>query len=304
MLRKTISATELFKRLKEIEKKNKKLNENTENEIKNYAEKIKNIQDNKELKNIENKIKLLELKKNEEKYNRIFELQWKLEHLKEGVKRKKTSGIIFIFASLFGLLITFILKNNFDSETLFVIRIGLVTYLFIGLAFYFFKNDTSKLEEIKEVSDELDYLNSENHSEEIKAEKQFRMYQNELQKYYSQNLSHSQNIFYTGIISIIIGFGIIVYTLWYLTYNETVNNSTQLMLTGGIGGILSNFIGVIYLKMYSETLKVLTAFHNKLVYTQNLHFSNCLLAKIKDRKLKEKVLEEAILEIVKKETIN
>lgn len=282
----------------------KSLEEAKEKDLEKSKEKNKETNENRddEIKNIKNKKE--EYNKIESQYNRKEELQWKLKKLKEAKKRfeksKKRIWLLIIFPVLL-FIMTFFLENfKLDFKRLLLLRIIFCTYFFSGLFLYFLKDDTFIMEEIKEVSNELDYLDSENQTDEIKAEKQFKMYQNELQKYYSLNLSHSQKIFYTGILSIILGFFIIGYTLWYLSFYNNLNNSVQLVVTGGIGGILSNFIGIIYLKMYSETLKVLTEFHTKLVYTQNLHFSNYLLAKIENRDLKEKVLQDAILAIVKK----
>lgn len=234
------------------------------------------------------------------KYSRKKELNSKLDKLKTLKKYADFLYYVSIYATIPELILDYILLHKLKIE---IALTYIFLYSLIGIAMIFLgKYEKERVnEEIKEVSDELDYLNSENQSEEIKSEKKFKMYQNELQKYYSQNLSHSQKIFWVGIISVILGFGIIGYTLWIISSNEKIDNSIQLMITGGIGGILSNFIGVVYLKMYSETLKVLTEFHNKLVYTQNLHFTNCLLAKVDTKELKEEILKESILLIVGKE---
>lgn len=219
------------------------------------------------------------------------------------------STIMFISLLLIILLISLVffkkesvrLFLNSDKFELMLTLIATIPPLIFLIESFFDKNLI--FDKIKETSDELEYLNIENESDIKKAEKQFKLHQNELQKYYSQNLSHSQKIFYTGIVCIILGFGIIAFTMWILS-TKNINNTLELMITGGIGGVLSNFIGVIYLKMYSETLKVLIEFHNKLVYTHNLHFSNYLLAKVENKELKEKILQEAILAIVKKEKLD
>jgi hypothetical protein len=68
---------------------------------------------------------------------------------------------------------------------------------------------------------------------------------------------------------------------------------------GGISTILSNFIGVIYLRMYSETIKSLSTFHSRLVTTHHLHLANCLNSKIDDPKLKDKTCSQMAMEIIK-----
>lgn len=214
-----------------------------------------------------------------------------------------TTTSLTIILTILILILSFLRKemiNPFLNSDKFILISAILPLIFI-LRSLLDKNLV--FDKMKETSDELEYLNIENESDIKKAEKQFKLHQNELQKYYSQNLSHSQKIFYTGIVCIILGFGIIAFTMWILS-TKNINNTLELMITGGIGGVLSNFIGVIYLKMYSETLKVLIEFHNKLVYTHNLHFSNYLLAKVENKELKEKILQEAILAIVKKEKLD
>lgn len=252
-------------------------------------------------------------KKNEEQFefNRILELNQRLKNLKErellNKRIKFTAYIITLLASIAPILTvikSFLLKDTSQNIILSPDKVIIILSISsLSLALIRLIDRNLVIDRIKETSDELEYLNIENESDIKKAEKQFKLHQNELQKYYSQNLSHSQKIFYTGIVCIILGFGIIAFTMWILS-TKNINNTLELMITGGIGGVLSNFIGVIYLKMYSETLKVLIEFHNKLVYTHNLHFSNYLLAKVENKELKEKILQEAILAIVKKEKLD
>lgn len=226
-------------------------------------------------------------KKNEEQFefNRILELNQRLKNLKErellNKRIKFTAYIITLLASIAPILTvikSFLLKDTSQNIILSPDKVIIILSISsLSLALIRLIDRNLVIDRIKETSDELEYLNIENESDIKKAEKQFKLHQNELQKYYSQNLSHSQKIFYTGIVCIILGFGIIAFTMWILS-TKNINNTLELMITGGIGGVLSNFIGVIYLKMYSETLKVLIEFHNKLVYTHNLHFSNYLFS--------------------------
>ena len=46
--------------------------------------------------------------------------------------------------------------------------------------------------------------------------------------------------------------------------------------------MLTNFVGAIYMKMYGESSKSLTSFHNRLVATHHMHYGALLAAKIKD----------------------
>lgn len=115
-----------------------------------------------------------------------------------------------------------------------------------------------------------------------------KLHQYELQKYYNQSLSQSKSIFWVGIVCIVLGFFIIGVILYLLAFKNITNNQLEVSIVGGVGGILANFIGLVYLKMYSETLKVLIEFHKKLVYTHNLHFENCLIARVENQEKKKK----------------
>ena len=61
---------------------------------------------------------------------------------------------------------------------------------------------------------------------------------------------------------------------------------------GSIGAIMTNFIGAMYMKMFSEIIQSLTKFHNSLVFTHHLHFANVLVSKIATQELREKTLAE------------
>jgi len=59
--------------------------------------------------------------------------------------------------------------------------------------------------------------------------------------------------------------------------------------------VLADFIGVIFLRMYSQAIGSMSRFHERLVNTHHLHFGNFLAARIsrdadQDRTLKEMAL--------------
>jgi len=127
---------------------------------------------------------------------------------------------------------------------------------------------------------------------EQRAERLFKAHEIGLRRYYNQTLRHSSAIFLAGIICICIGFSIIGVTLYFVWYGPADSYDEKLVGTvlGIVSGILSNFISVIFLRMFSETMKSLAAFHEKLVGTNHLHFANFLAAKIDDKEKKNEVL--------------
>jgi hypothetical protein len=143
------------------------------------------------------------------------------------------------------------------------------------------------------LDNEIDLLGISEESVELRAEKLFKLHQLELKRYYDQTLRHSSAIFLVGIGCIILGFAIVgaaLYVLASLPEDEGTTTKIVVGALGGIGAILANFIGAIYMKMFSETLKSLTEFHHRLVGTHHLHFGNFLAAKITEGDLRNKTL--------------
>lgn len=95
--------------------------------------------------------------------------------------------------------------------------------------------------------------------------------------------------------------GATIYLLVNLNQKFNFNEKLLLGIIGTISTILSNLVGGIYLKMYSETVKSLTEFHHRLVVTHHLHFSNFLISKITDKELREKTLMDLVIKIAEKQ---
>jgi TRADD-N domain-containing protein len=120
---------------------------------------------------------------------------------------------------------------------------------------------------------------------EARAQKLFQLHSVELKRYYDQTLRQGSFIFWVGVACIALGFGIIIAGFIYLAMNDAtqVPQKIVIAIVTGIGGILANFIAVIYLRMFSTTVSSVAAFHQRLVGTHHLHFGNFLISKIGDR---------------------
>jgi hypothetical protein len=156
-------------------------------------------------------------------------------------------------------------------------------------------NGAEKDTELLALESELDLLESETVSSELRAEKLFKNHQIGLKQYYDQTLRHSGWIFIVGITCILFGFFLIGVSLYFvLTAGSSMPIQDKVIVAalGALSGILSNFIAAIYLRMFSETLASLTSFHQKLVKTHHLHFANFLTAKISDQSLKDNTLAD------------
>jgi hypothetical protein len=131
---------------------------------------------------------------------------------------------------------------------------------------------------------------------ELRSEKLFKNHQVELKKYYDQTLNHSSYIFYVGILCLVIGFGVIGYSIYKANnvsfFNLNTNSQIISSILGAVSGILINYIGAIYLKMFSETIKSLTEIQKMLAMTHHLHFVNFITSKINTPETRENIFGE------------
>ncbi|MEL6718993.1 MAG: hypothetical protein AAFP82_09780 [Bacteroidota bacterium] len=175
-----------------------------------------------------------------------------------------------------------------------------VFYLLIAIIFPSFKIGKSLNTEIDSLQSELMLGLTSSDAVEERAERLFKSHEIDLKKYYDQALSHSASIFFAGIICLGIGFAFIGASIFIITksnFHESMiamekYDKILVAILGTVSGILTNFIGAIFLKMYSETIKSLRTFHEKLVSTNHLHFSNFLISKIENKRLRENTLKE------------
>jgi hypothetical protein len=166
-----------------------------------------------------------------------------------------------------------------------------VIILILGLSFSPRELD----EQLARVEDELELLAIKDTSREQQAQKLLKLHQSELKRYYDQTLRQSSVIFFAGLVCIVLGF-VVVGSSLYLIWQTPTNGLQQKLILGGlgaIGGILSNFIAVMYLRMFTQTILSLTDFHTRLVSTHNLYFGNFLMSKIdRHSDFYERVLSE------------
>jgi hypothetical protein len=103
-------------------------------------------------------------------------------------------------------------------------------------------------------------------------------------------------IFAIGVLCIGGGFGIIIAAgLLIWLGNAELSEQIVLAALGAVGGILGNFVAVMYLNMFKETIKSIGAFHDRLVFTNHLHFANVVAAKVTNDDERNKVLVEMAL---------
>lgn len=168
-----------------------------------------------------------------------------------------------------------------DLEIFLVVGIG---YAVISAILFFSPLTYSLDQRISGLESDLllEAANTENI--EQRAERLFRSHEHELKRYYSQNLNQSRWVFFVGLLCLAAGFGVIAATFYVIFFSEIVNSGIDEKIIvssfGFLSGLMINFIGVIFLKMFAGILQSLNVFHERLVQTNRVYFANFLISKI------------------------
>lgn len=171
--------------------------------------------------------------------------------------------------------------------TLFV-AMGLIGWFFGGAYLADVEGD------IRQITDAIDLRNIDPRDGERRAQKLFQAHSAEIKRYYDQALRQGKHVYYVGVGSMLLGVGVIGVS-FALIVSDAARELPEQVIVGALGAIaavLANFIGVIYLKMFSGTVAALTGFHGRLVATHHLHFGNFLAAKIGDETERDKALAD------------
>lgn len=124
--------------------------------------------------------------------------------------------------------------------------------------------------------------------------KLFQTHSARVRRYYDQTLQQARVIFWAGLLCLVLGFSAIGAALALIAAGEEVlpqlSDKVVVAALGAVGGVLANFIGVVYIRMHSATIRSLSEFHNRLVATNYLHFGNFLVTKIADPDTQDRAL--------------
>jgi hypothetical protein len=149
--------------------------------------------------------------------------------------------------------------------------------LFFGFAARAQRSDAN--EELSRLEDQLDLYRSPAEREK-RALWLLTLNQNQLFRYYKQNLSQSSKVFVVGVYCIALGIAIIGGTLYALSKIGAAAWQEKLIVgvVGAIGAILTNYVAAIYLKMQAAISSSLSEFHSKLVESDRLYLAHLLVS--------------------------
>jgi hypothetical protein len=155
-------------------------------------------------------------------------------------------------------------------------------------------------DDLTDAQNELELLRIEGGHPERRAQKMLQVNQLDLRRYYDQTLRQGRLIFYVGIGCIALGFGAVLVAL-ALVSRAGAELSEQIVIAalGATSAILANFIGLVYLRMFSEISASVGNFHTRLVATHDLYFSNFIAAKVEKDDVRQQLFADMALEIGK-----
>jgi hypothetical protein len=220
----------------------------------------------------------------------------KCSYIKKSINRNKHDRNVYLIATLFIPVLLFLFEIYKSDDTFILNEFTTLIYIYSIMFLFYFIIKISKSSDLirefelnlRDLENEIDLANIDLDSREKRAEKLFKLHQYELDKYYTQNLRQGNQIFKMGLFFFIVGFFIVSGSIYLIAFKVHDNDSSIIIAgLGAVGTILSNFIAAIYIKMFSETAKTSTQFHNRLVTTHNLMFSNFISSKINDNTLRE-----------------
>ncbi len=150
-----------------------------------------------------------------------------------------------------------------------------------------------KIEEVRREEKEFSEIDLEKRA--LRVEKMFRMNQKELMRYYDMNLTQTKFLSGLGIMMIMFGILIVGVTLYMYTAFEA---DKILLIVGSLSGIVVDFIGAIFIKMYTKNIEAAVKFHAKFAESNNLLLANSIANKIEDSKIRENTLSEISKNII------
>jgi hypothetical protein len=155
-------------------------------------------------------------------------------------------------------------------------------------------------EQLEDIDFQIDLQQFEVSPQERRAEKILRSHNVQLRRYYGLNLSQNVWIFSLGVFCILLGIAITGITMFLvIRVDQEIRAKVITGLLGAIGGILSNYVAAIYLKMHAAAAANLSSFHCRLVETNQMLLGNFFASRIDDPDKRNETLAQLALNISK-----
>lgn len=213
------------------------------------------------------------------------------------------NGVIGGF--IFGVILAFIayqlyiksIKFPIGQILAYIIGFCALIFFMVAASSFFDYKESKKIEKLDEDArrEEKEFSEIDPEKRALRAEKMFRMNQKELMRYYDMNLAQTKFLSGLGIMMIIFGILIVAASLYMYI---SLASDRVLLYVGSLSGIVVDFIGAIFIKMYTKNIEAAVKFHAKFAESNNLLLANSIASKIDDDKIRENTLSEISKSII------
>ena len=181
----------------------------------------------------------------------------------------------------------------------FTYSVGFFTFiiLMVTVSCYFDLKEAKHIEKLEEDSrqEAKEFSEIDPDKRALRAEKLFKINQKELMRYYDMNIAQTKFLSILGIGMIISGMAIVIMSCFaYIS----LDSDKLLLIVGNVSGVVVDFIGAVFIKMYTQNLEAAVKFHAKFAESNNLLLANSIANKIENTDLREKTLASISKEII------
>lgn len=227
----------------------------------------------------------------------------KTERREQKKSQKDINGLIgCLVLGLFFTFVSYQIYHRFSGSPIGRILVYIVGFfaflcLMVAVSCFFDYKESKRIEKLEEDArrEEREFAEIAPEKRALKAEKMFRMNQKELMRYYDMNLAQTKFLSGLGIIMIIFGILIVAASLYMYM---SLDADKVLLFVGSLSGIIVDFIGAIFIKMYTKNVEAAVKFHAKFAESNNLLLANSIANKIEDDRIRESTLSEISKNII------
>ena len=141
-----------------------------------------------------------------------------------------------------------------------------------------------------QIDETIAVMSAENKTTKVQAEVRFDNSQSDFKRFFDVNLNQLSWVFKLGIGTILAGMIIIILAIIMFAISPVKYNIA--VLTGAVSGILVDFIGALFIRMYTETIKATMQLQNNLVHNNDNLLANLLAENIDDKNLRNQTIAE------------
>lgn len=182
---------------------------------------------------------------------------------------------------------------EFPIGKIFTYLSGAVTFilLMVTISCCLDLKEAKRIEKLEEDArqEEKEFSEIDPNKRALRAEKLFKINQKELMRYYDMNIAQTKFLSILGIGMIISGVAIVVISCFaYIS----LDSDKILLIVGNISGVIVDFIGAVFIRMYTQNLNAAVKFHAKFAESNNLLLANSIANKIENEELREMTLSD------------